>query len=84
MATVAEVVGDVAELVGGPADGQTFGLAGIGLRDYLVIPLPRPPGTLRLTGELYPTAIEVETALYRRDAISDRSHRWRYVFEPRP
>ncbi len=81
---LAEVsVDDVAELVGGPCDGQTFGLAGCGSRDYLVIPVPRTPGVLRIApGETHPTAIDLETALYRRDAISDRSHRWRYVFCP--
>lgn len=75
-------IADVAELVGGPCDGQTFGLAGIGLRDYLVIPIPDDrPAPIRLDVELFPTSVPIRTALYRRDAISDRSHRWRYRFE---
>lgn len=82
MATVAPVTRDVAELIGGPRDGDLFDLGGLGPLDHLVVPLPRLPATLRIDpSETYPTAASVETARYRRGTISDASHRWRYVYE---
>lgn len=83
MATVAEVV----ELIGGPRDGQTFTVSEAGLLPQLVVPIPTDERTISITsfaGLLgpYPVAgIEIRTCRYRREAISDITHRWRYVYD---
>lgn len=73
------------ELRGGPADGQAFECDPFEL-PVIVVPLPTRPATINLAsfaGLLgpYPVTLELQTARYRRDAISDTSHRWVYRFE---
>lgn len=83
MATVAEVV----ELIGGPRDGETFTIGDAGSMPALVVPLPPDERTISITafaGLLGPypvTSVEIRTARYRRHAISDVTHRWRYVYD---
>lgn len=67
------------ELIGGPKDGQQYTVHAL----PAVIVVPIPPDLTRLAPE-DPTAWvrpTFGTARYRRDVISDRSHRWRYVYE---
>lgn len=82
---------EVAEFINGPWDGEVVAVApgpdGLPVehvrvavvRDILAVLTDQAEPLLRLDPLFgYPTEPLSETVVYRRDTISDESHRWRY------
>jgi hypothetical protein len=73
------------EFVGGPQDGEVLmirpGRDGCPEGEVFVMGLLHDPATWRESAAATsPTEVATVRLVYRRDSISDDSHRWRYLF----